>query len=68
MIKVRCFRIDIEKELEKVDEDDKPKGRSFVDGKEVKDIPEQVDAKGDLTAMLPQSVFFLPPIYKQSSR
>ena len=52
MIKVCSFRIDIEKELEKVDQDDKPKGRSFVDGKEVKDIPEQVDAKGDLNSFL----------------
>ena len=52
MIKVSFFRIDIEKELEKVDQDDKPKGRSFVDGKEVKDIPEQVDAKGYLASFL----------------
>lgn len=29
-----------------MDQDDKPKGRSFVDGKEVKDIPEKVDTKG----------------------
>ena len=43
------FRIDVDKELEKVDEEDKPKGRSFVDGKEVKDIPEYVDTKGNIS-------------------
>lgn len=49
-VKPRDYRdwdkVDIEKELEKVDQDDKPKGRSFVDGKEIKDIPEHVETKG----------------------
>ena len=40
-------RIDVDKELEKVDEGDKPKSRTFVDGQEIKDIPEHVDTKGE---------------------
>ena len=41
-------RIDVEKELEKIDDDGKPKGRSFVDGKEIKGIPEHIDTKGEI--------------------
>ena len=52
-------RVDIDKELEKVDEDGKPKGRCFVDGKEVKDIPEYVDTKGNFSLIMLDLRFYV---------
>lgn len=41
------FRIDIDKELEKVDEADKNvKERTFIANREVTNLPESIDAKG----------------------